>query len=77
MKDIIKDLGQISTIRDLMISRLMTIAFQTNNFSRSLQKWENFDVKGNHISETNFKKLSDEMLVSVFERVIARNQRYG
>jgi hypothetical protein len=59
-------------MRKIILSRIEEIKKKENDFSKGLQRWSNFDVKGNHISEINFNDFDDDAVVFLFERIIIR-----
>jgi len=59
-------------MRELILQRIEEISEQEQNFSKSLMRWKNYTIRGNHISETNFKVLPETELLQEFERLVVR-----
>ena len=66
-------------LRDIIIDRLVHIGVASNNFSKSNFRWRNFYLANGstHISDINFRALSDTDLVNIFERVIKAYYKQG
>ena len=61
-------------MRDIILKRIAKIKELNRGFEKSYKKWENMEVAGIHISKVDFATVSDEDLVSVFERMIRTSQ---
>lgn len=66
-------------LKDIIIDRLIQIGVATNNFSKTSFRWRNFYLANGstHISDVNFRGLSDTDLVNIFERVIKSYYKQG
>lgn len=60
-------------MRKLILDRLEEISVAEQGFTKSLMRWQNFNIKGVHISEVGFNNLTDEALLDAFERIVKRS----
>ena len=69
------------SIKKLILSEISAIKYTHNNFKKESKKWKKFMVALNddlivHISEINFKKLSNKDLFKTYNRIILHTAKY-
>jgi len=60
-------------MRDLVLSRINSIAHQQRNFPKTTMRWQNFTFQGKHISDIDadfVEGLSDADLLTFYESLI-------
>lgn len=60
-------------MKKILLERIAEIKKQNDNFSKSLMRWEKFEINGVHISNVDFKKFDNIRLLDIFERIIRKH----
>ena len=57
-------------MRNLILQRIEKFKEKEQGFTKSLMRWQNFNIKGVHISEVGFINMTDEDLLFYFEMIV-------
>lgn len=64
-----------NSIKEEILKRINEIKDIENDFSKSLMRWANVEINGEHISKVDFSALNDIALVNAFENITKRFYR--
>ena len=66
-------------LRNIILDRIEALKIVTDDFNKNSFRWKNFYIPSGrmHISEVDYRGLSDTNLAKIFERIIRQYYKQG